>query len=304
MVNGKYLALIGCAMVSCIFAIHYLVAREILDQGVSPYALSAWRGLVGGGLILIFFYKRINIDQTIKNIMPLLSLAFLGFFINQVFFMKGLKLTSSLNVALLSNTLPVISFVFATMTGQEEATRRKLIGVGLSFILVSILVINQGAHTFVEIINKGNFFILLNVLAFCGAFILGKKILNQDFPFELLTGIMLFFGGMYMSILAGSEMVQLFTYANSGLFELGLVIFEILISTSFAYLLNLWTLKQLDVTKVTFFIYLQPIIASTGAFLTKGIVPQSSSLLIFAGIMLSGYLVLKTPASQKQTELA
>lgn len=293
------MALAGCALVSAIFALHYAIAREILDSGVSPYALSSWRGIVGGALILLYFKDKLELRHVKTNFLPLLMVAFLGFFINQIFFMKGLKLTSTVNVALLSNTLPIISLLFALVTGQERATPPKIAGVTISFFLICYLILGNSKASSIEFLNLGNTLILLNVLAFCGAFIVGKRLLNKDFPFELLAGKMLLGGGILMLLMAKENMLDIPTYSALGLKEFLYVTFEIIISTSMAYLLNIWTLKQLDVTKVTFFIYIQPMIASIATFFMHGTTPAPQSWLIYAGIILSGFMVLRPKSVKK-----
>ena len=293
------MALAGCALVSAIFALHYAIAREILDSSVSPYALSSWRGIIGGALILFYFRSKLKLRHVKANFVPLLLVAFLGFFINQIFFMKGLQLTSTVNVALLSNTLPIISLIFGLITEQERATPKKVTGVIISFLLICYLVLQKSKATSVEFINLGNTLILLNVLAFCAAFIIGKRLLNKDFPFELLAGKMLLGGGLLMLFMAKERMVDIPTYSALGLNEFLYVTFEILISTSVAYLLNIWTLKHLDVTKVTFFIYLQPIIASLATFFMHGRIPAFQSWLVYAGILISGTMVLSSKTAQE-----
>ncbi|MBL6990705.1 MAG: DMT family transporter [Bacteriovoracaceae bacterium] len=282
-----------CIIVTTIFSFHYIAAKHILASSVSPFALSAWRGLVGGGLILFYFRKKFTSKDIFKgNVVSICLMAFLGFFINQIFFMKGLKLTTPLNTAIISNTIPIVTLLFAGLLGIEKVTTKKVVGIGATFLLVSYLIISGNGNETVYFFNLGNLLILLNVMAFCLAFVLGKKVLKNNFPFELLTGLMLFGGGFLMVFIANKHMVDIYNFASGSLNNTLLVLFEIIISTSIVYLLNLKALQLMNATKVAFFIYLQPIITGISDFFIRGSIPQTELFFIFPGILVIGFLVV------------
>jgi drug/metabolite transporter (DMT)-like permease len=281
-----------CFLVTSIFSLHYIAAKEVLNADVSPYSLSAWRGIIGGGIILLYFRRLWGSSELVGRWGMVFLTAFLGFFVNQIFFMKGLKLTTPTSTSLISNTIPVMTFALALTLRIERFDLRKFAGVVISFVLICILIIQDKAAE-AEFFNLGNLFIFLNVIAFSLSFVLGKKILNKDFPFQLLTGFILFFGGGMMSLVAGEELFDLVHYSTQSSKALGLVLFEILISTSFVYFLNIWTLKKLEATTVTFFVYFQPIITSLGELLVFQQVPEMYKIWVFLGIVLGGILVVK-----------
>lgn len=86
---------------------------------------------------------------------------------------------------------------------------------------------------------------------------------------------------------------DLIFYVRSNVLSALLVIFEIIVSTSIAYFINIWTLKKLTPTIVTFF-YLQPIVTSIGEFVFYNREPKLESILIFIGILFGGFLVLSS----------
>jgi len=293
MKHKKLYAIFLCTLVTTIFSFHYIVAKLILTAGVSQYSLSAWRGLLGGGILLIIYHKKISLKIIKENVFVLFMVAFLGFFINQILFMKGLSLTTPLYVAIISNTIPIITAIFAFVVGLERPNMKKIIGILITFSFVSYLIIEkQNGHTADGFFNLGNTLILLNVIAFSLAFIFGKKLLKKDFPYELLTGIMLFGGGIMMSLVAQERMSDIITYATANTLNFSYIIFEILISTSIVYLLNLKALQLMDITKVSFFIYLQPIITGIGDFIINGHKPGPELYFVFIGILIGAYLVV------------
>ena len=130
-------------VVSIIFSVHYLFAKKILISGVSPYALSAFRGVLGGLIILIVARKKIQLKSIKENIWAIIFVAGMGFFLNQIFFMQGLKRTSAINTALISNTIPIFSLIFAWFIKLEKMSFRKCLGISISFLCVSFLVFSS-----------------------------------------------------------------------------------------------------------------------------------------------------------------
>ncbi len=81
-----------CALMTLIFSAHYLVARVIL-QTVTPLALGAGRGLVGG-LVLALIFRR-SLAAAVKKGLPpvLLLIAPLRFGLNQILLFQGTSST-------------------------------------------------------------------------------------------------------------------------------------------------------------------------------------------------------------------
>lgn len=285
-----------CVLFNGLFSLHYIVAKEILGNDISIYSLSGWRGLVGGGLILLIFRKQIEWNMLKKHKFSFIFLGIMGFFLNQILFMQGLKMSTPLNAALISNTIPVVSFVYSVIFKVENLNFKKFTGILLSFILVTYLIISNGAGD-IHLMNRGNLLIFLNVFFFCGALVKAKSLLNAGIPFQIITGIMLFVGGFFMSLLAGPEFMDMYQYGSQSAIGLGYVFFEVIISTSVVYLLNLWSLKKLPVSTVTFFNYLQPLGASILSIIYYGHRPTIDLLFVYLGIIVGGFLVIKVKAN-------
>lgn len=289
--NNKTFALFLCLIVATIFSFHYLIAKQILTAGVSPYALSSWRGIIGGGLLLIIFRKRIDASLIKENAKVLLAISFLGFFINQIFFMKGLTLTGPLATSILTNTIPIVTALIAFFFGLESMSKKKALGIIISFAFICFFVFSGNSDN-ITILNIGNTLIFLNVIAFCTAMILGKKLLTKNFPYELLTASMLLGGGLLMSLIARESMLDMVHYASRGKMELLNILFEIVVSTSIVYLLNIKALSILSATQVSVFIYLQPLITAASDFIFFGNAQRFENFVFFGGILFGAYLVI------------
>jgi drug/metabolite transporter (DMT)-like permease len=288
-----------CLIFNAIFSTHYLVAKIVLSSGVSPFSLSALRGL-GGGIILLCLARKDLTARSVKPSLPLLFLlALLGFFLNQIFFMKGLALSSPVNAALLGNMIPVVSLFYALIFKLEWVSLRKMIGIILGFICISFLIIQKGKNE-LEFLNLGNLLMLINVFFFCGSLIVAKKIFDRGLSPLIATGTMLTIGGVGLFFFSPNYLLDIYSYSTESLTNLGFIFFEVVVSTAFVYLLNFWCLKKLAITKVTFFNYTQPLFSLLLAVLIGQEYFEIKLILIYLGVIFSGYLLLSTGKSKER----
>ena len=286
-----YLALGYCSIVAIIFAYHFFAAQEVM-KSIGPLPLSAVRGIVGGLFLLGMFYKKIPLFKK-SMIKDILIVAFLGFFINQVFFMVGLTKTQAINAAIINNTIPIFTSLMAIVFGLEVFSKRKISGITLGFILVLILAFSKkgGGGSFK--LNLGDIFIFINVISLSLSFIYTKKILKKDTPHELLSAGMILVGGVMISVLCLTEIPAVIAYTFQSGRTAWLMFFEVILSTAIVYWLNFKTLKVLDSSIMTVFIFFQPILTAFFEYTLFGNLPELTQVFIFMGILFSGAMVIK-----------
>ena len=289
----KILPYIVCFLVTLIFSIHYIVAKEVLNSGIPPLLLASTRGVFGGLLILFIFRKKIDITLIKENLWSLLCIGLFGFCLNQYLFMNGLTLSTPLHAAIISNSIPILTLLISLAFKTEKATFSKVLGIIIAFSLVTSLLFFNITFVSAEFLNFGNLLIFLNVLCFSFSFVWSKKLLQRGFPFEILTGFMLLIGGLVLLCFSIKDTGLLLDYLAEGPKEISIMLFEVFISTSLVYALNTWTASKLDVSVVTYFIYFQPILTALGGFVLFQSVPSLGSVFIYLGVMLSGILVIK-----------
>ena len=80
----KIWALLYCLITTLIFSFHFFAAKLVLKE-VPPLIFAASRGILGGLILFVIFRKDIIKYLNWKNLKDLSIIAFLGFFINQIF---------------------------------------------------------------------------------------------------------------------------------------------------------------------------------------------------------------------------
>jgi len=291
--NQEFLPHIVCFLVALIFSFHYIAAKKILGEGVAPLCLAGCRGLFGGTFLLFLYRKKFNLGMIKKSFFSILIISFFGFFLNQILFMHGLSMTKPIYAALISNTIPVVILLLALLFKLENFSLKKSLLITISLILVCYLILFSETQNHSQIFSMGNLFIFLNVVLFSFSFIKSKKLLEQNFPYEILSGLTLFIGGSILTLITLPKMSTLETYLAQGHESYLLMIFEVFISTSLVYLLNAWTLSKLEASTVAYFTYFQPVLTAVLAFFLYQTTPQSSFLFIYTGILLCGISLLR-----------
>ena len=197
--KDKAFAIFYAILISLIFVGHYFIAKDVMKE-VPPLILGAARGIIGGPLIFLFIRTPIKKHINKKLLLNLVAIGFLGFFLNQILFLYGLKNTTALKTSLFINAIPIITTFLGIVFAQEEFTYKKVIGVSLGFILVSILVFQKGGDLSSISIN-GDLLIFLSVVSLCLSFVIAKKIMTGNMPNVLVSTGMLVTGGIMLSLI-------------------------------------------------------------------------------------------------------
>lgn len=276
-------------VVAVIFAAHYLAARHVL-QFIDPVALAASRGLVGGGILALMFWRSLARHLTARRVALLSLVAALGFCGNQLLFLAGLARTTPADAAMVSVTIPVISALLGIAFKLEPFRPRTIAGAALGLVVIMVYLARLHALALHEH-ALGNLLVLANVLAFCGALVL-VKLFAAEIPAEVVTGTMLLVGGAGLAIAAGSKLEGVWTYTRSSPEAGAIMAFETVVTTVVGYGLNLWALKRLSLAATTVFNYLQTPLAALGAWLAFGLVPGPALGLAFLGVAAACALVV------------
>ncbi|MBT3980656.1 MAG: DMT family transporter [Bacteriovoracaceae bacterium] len=289
--HRNLIAYIFCILVQLFLSAHYVVAKGIIEN-VDPISFAAVRGIIGGFLILAFNWKKLFsvVRYNYGKFLMVVLIGILSFGLNQIFFMKGLKLSTPMHAALFSNSIPLVSSMMAMAFLGEERNPRKVLGLILGYATLIFYIFGSGDTSFDGAL-KGDIYIMINVFLFSAGMVWSKNI-YQYIPASVVSGGMLFFGGIFLSSLSFSHIPELIEYTLLSKQNVSLMLFEVVFSTAVVYLLNLKSLEMLDVSKTFIFSYLQvPITALIGlVFFSK--LPALSILPTSIVLFLSVYLVL------------
>ncbi|KAG2290724.1 hypothetical protein Bca52824_050328 [Brassica carinata] len=106
-----------------------LVTKTVLDRGMSHYVLVAYRNAFATAAIAPIAFlseRKVRSKMTFPIFMNIFVLALLGPVIDQNLYYIGLKLTSPTFSSAVSNIVPAITFILATLFRMERVEMRKV----------------------------------------------------------------------------------------------------------------------------------------------------------------------------------
>ena len=161
-------------------------------------------------------------------------------------------------------------------------------GIVLGISGAVLLIINGNEVTIGYGTFKGDSFILLNSMSYAIYLVLVKRLMIKYNPLFVVAWV--FFFGLIFTIPFGySELAQV-QWSSMPAPAILSVIYVIIFATFLAYLLNIYALKTVSSALVSYYIYLQPVIAAFIAYFlgTEKLtyLHLISCLMIFSGVFL------------------
>ena len=126
---GPHLALIA---VQILFG-SWPVFGKVVLRSISPSSLVALR-LTGAALAFVLLQRKLTplFKMPVKDLLLLALCSMLGVVGNQFLYVKGLSLTTAINSALLSTTIPVFTLFVSILCGHDRLSARRLFGIALA----------------------------------------------------------------------------------------------------------------------------------------------------------------------------
>ncbi|MGK0388704.1 MAG: drug/metabolite transporter (DMT)-like permease [Maribacter sp.] len=232
--------------------------------------------------------------QTLIYSPSLIILAFCALFgiaINQIFFIKGLALTIPINAAVIMTSTPnngACRFVDSSIILKERITGLKLLGILMGFTGAFLLLIGGGIR-FGGDMFWGDLMILTNALSYGIYLIIVKPMMVKYHPLPVVKWVFTFgciyvlpFGSQYFIAIDWKEI------PNQQFWALGyIIVFTILLT----YLLNAWALKYISPSVVGYYVYLQPIIATSITIIFRGD-PLTLQIILFSSLIFIGVFLV------------
>jgi drug/metabolite transporter (DMT)-like permease len=279
-----YLALIA---VQVLFGSWPILGKVIL-RSISVTSLVAFR-LIGAAIAFALIQRQLKplLKMRRSDFGLLVLCAICGVVGNQLLFVKALSLTTVINAALLTTTIPVITLFVSILFGYDNWSLKRVLGIALAGAGVLYLVDPLRAQITSDT-TAGNLLLLMNALCYAVYLVISKRLLNRYGALNVITWIFLVSAVMMLPLSFYSFGRENFG-AISGTTWL-LIGIVILLPTVGAYYLNAWALTHVSPGTAAVYIYLQPLIAFGFAPLLLGERWSSktiiATLLIFAGVAL------------------
>ncbi len=276
-------------LANTIYAINYIVAKDVMPEYISPSAFILLRVLGASILfsIIHFIWIKEKIDK--KDFLYLILCSLFGVVINMLCFFEGLNLTTPINASLIMITTPLMVYLISIFFFKEKHQSKALLGVILGLLGASVL-ITEGNTAF-KINNFGDLLVFLNASSYAIYLILIKSMMNKYHPFTVLKTVFLI-GLFFLLPIGGSDLYQI-NFLDIPIDIILKMLFVVLFTTCGAYFLNIYAISKLKPSTVAFYIYLQPLLATVLSVIlgkdTLTSIKLISAFLIFSGV----YFVIK-----------
>ena len=269
-----------------IFGFAYNIVKSLMPEMLSPMQLIFIRLL--GGMIIFWLFQRLFVPEKVerKDLIMLAICGMLGFALNQTLFYEGLNLSTPVDASLIHVLNPILVMVFASLLLGEKVTWKKSIGIALGASGVLILILYGRVVSFNGNHALGNLLIFLNMVFYALYLVLIKPMVGKYHTTTILKWVS-FFGFLFVLPLSIKPALEINFTAITLTAWLGIA-YIIILNTFVAYLLINFALKSVTATVVSYYSYLQPVIASALS-ITIGqggiTVPKIlAALLIFSGV--------------------
>lgn len=299
--NKNLKAHIGLLAVNVFYGANYSIAKISLPKYIEPAGYILLRVAASTLLYLLFLLvvmrgQSWKIDKS--DWIRLILCGITGVAVNQVLFFEGLARTSPVHAALILTSNPLLVLVAAAFLIKEKITVRKFSGIFLGIAGAVLLIIYGNEVTIGYGTFKGDVFILLNSMSYAIYLVLAKPLMKKYNPMLVIAWV--FFFGMIFTIPMGYGELSQVQWSVMPTHVVLSVIYVIIFATFLAYLLNIYALKTVSPAVVSYYIYLQPIIAAfISYFLNEEkltLLHLLSCLMIFSGV----FLVSKTENDKQQ----
>lgn len=272
--------------VALIYGANFSIMKTVTPEYILPTGLVIIR--VYSAAILFWLIAPKEKIKENKDLALLAACGLFGIAINQIFFIKGLSLTIPINASVIMTSTPIMVLIASSIILKEKITGMKLLGILLGFTGAFLLLtgggIRFGGDTF-----WGDIMILINALSYGIYLVIVKPLMDKYKPLTVVKWIFTF-GCIYVLPFGFQEFMAI-DWSNIPSENYWAIGYIIIFTTLLAYLLNAWALKHISPSVVGYYIYLQPIIASSIAIIFRGDTLTFNTILFSSLIFIGVFLV-------------
>ena len=264
------------------------IIGKIVLRSLTVTSLVACR-LIGAAIAFALIQRRLKplLKMRRNDFLLLVLCSICGVVGNQLLYVNALALTTVINAALLTATIPAITLFVSILFRYDHWSLKRVAGIGLACAGVVYLV-NPAQAALTSQTTVGNLLLLCNGLLYAVYLVISKRLLERYGALNVITWIFLVSAVMVAPL-------GLYSFSHDNVAATSwtvwlLVGLVILFPTVGAYYLNSWALTHVSPSTASIYIYLQPLIAFGFAPLFLGERWSSrasiATLLIFAGVAL------------------
>lgn len=278
------------------FAVNYSLVKYISPSLVGPYGLNIIRVAVSLCLFwLVWSFGKTGASIQKKHIPRFILCGLMGVAINQMLFIKGLTMTSTIHASMLMLCTPLLITLFAFFILKETVTVIKVLGLFSGIAGATLLIMNKESSGTASL--TGDLLIICNAIAYAFYFILVKPLMEIYHPLHIIRWV--FTIGFIMILPFGW---QQFDAVNWSLFtwnDVAALLMIVICGTFLAYSFNIYGIRHLGAGTTGSYIYTQPVFTAFIAVFFLGeklnFEKGLAAILIFSGVFLVGLKKLRKP---------
>ena len=295
--NENIKAHLALFSVAVIYGLNYTIAKDVMVKGyIPPFGFIMLRVLAG--LTLFYLFHKVFIKEKMErqDLGYAALCSIFGVAVNMLAFFEGLKYTSPIHGSLIMVLCPILILLISSVIIKERITPLKVMGILAGLLGAIILIFHSGTTSDKVASLYGDALIMLNASSYALYIVLVRKLLKKYHPITVIKWIF-FFGTIWVIPFGAREALSIDWQSFPS--EIWLATIYVLVFTTFlAYLLNAYALSKVLPSTVGFYIYFQPLIASSFAIILGrdqlDILKIVSAVFLFLGI----YLVNKKVSNQ------
>jgi len=188
-----------------LWALNITVTRYVLLHGWSPLAYGTIRYLAAITLFIAFTYRRERSLRVARADVPLVVLAGLLIFANQICFVYGVKLANASTVALLLGAIPVFIGLITVMLRLETLQGEFWIGAALTFVGVGLVA--AGAGSGLESSLGGDVLALCTALSWAAYTVAIAPLMRRYSPYRI-SALVLGVGWVPLAVLGTRQVAR------------------------------------------------------------------------------------------------
>ncbi len=278
-------------LANLIYAITFTFAKDVMPNTIQPLGFILVR--VTGAMVVFQIIHRIWIREKVKRedygIIALCAL--FGVAINMMLFFKGLNFTTPIHASVTMTSTPIIVFILAIFFQAEKTLPLRILGVALGAVGAIVLAVyGQDFELSNPNLAFGNLLVFLNAVSY-GLYLTLVKPLMKKYHFLTIMK-WVFTIGFVVVLPFGFADVQLVEWAEVSPKIWGEIAFVVFGTSVLAYMFNVYALSNLRASTVSFYIYLQPVLATVIALFVGSDnldpIKLFAASLIFVGVYLVG----------------
>ena len=280
---------VAVLLTNLFFAGNYSLVKLISPKPIGSLAINLTRvamSLLLFWLMWLFGKTPAGIER--KDWGRFVLCALTGIAVNQMLFIKGLTMTSTVHASLLSLVTPIVVTLFALWVLKERFTIYKAAGLSLGIGGSTVFILQrESSHQATDYL-LGDLLIVLNAISYSLYFILVKPLMERYSPLHVIRWVFTL-GFLMMLPFCWGQTADI-QWQELTWLQLAALLYIGIAGTFLAYYFNIYGIGKLGVSITGTYIYTQPVFAVAIAIFALGerVTWQKllAAVLIFAGVFL------------------